>query len=227
MPGFELFGEEERREVGEVLDTGVLFRYGFDAARRGEYKAKRFESMLAKATGARYAHLVSSGTAALSVALAACGIGAGSEVIVPPFTFVATFEAVLMAGAVPVFAEIDDTLCLDPDRLEPALTPRTRAVLPVHMCGAMARIDAIRDFCKSHDLVLIEDACQALGASYKGTPLGRFGRMGCFSFDAVKTVTCGEGGGIITDETALYEAADRFSDHGHDHLGGADRKSVV
>ncbi|MCJ7829761.1 MAG: aminotransferase class I/II-fold pyridoxal phosphate-dependent enzyme, partial [Desulfobacterales bacterium] len=147
MPGFELFGQEERKEVQDVLDTGVLFRYGFDQARRGHWKARTFETELSERIGVQYSHLCSSGTAALSISLAACGVGAGDEIIVPPFTFIATIEAILLAGAVPVFGEIDETLCLDPDLLEAVLTPRTKAVLPVHMCGAMARIDAIKTFC--------------------------------------------------------------------------------
>ena len=142
MPGFEWFGDEERKEVQDVLDTGVLFRYGFDQARKGHWKARTFEEELTKRLGSGYAHLCSSGTSALSIALAACGVGAGDEVIVPPFTFVASVEALLAAGAIPVFAEIDETLCLDPQSVRAAITPRTRAVMPVHMCGAMARIDA-------------------------------------------------------------------------------------
>ena len=126
MPGFEIFGEEERQEVQDVLQTGVLFRYGFDAARNGHWKARSFEEELARRLGASHCHLCSSGTAALSVALAACGIGAGDEVIVPPFTFVASFEAILTAGAVPVFADIDPlTLNIDPAEIEKAITPRT------------------------------------------------------------------------------------------------------
>ncbi|MEE9421310.1 MAG: aminotransferase class I/II-fold pyridoxal phosphate-dependent enzyme, partial [Desulfatiglandaceae bacterium] len=134
MPGFEIFGDEERREVQDVLDTGVLFRYGFDQARKGHWKARAFEKELAEHLGVRYYHLCSSGTAALSIALGSCGVGAGDEVIIPPFTFVATMEAILNAGAVPVFAEIDETLCLDPEAIEPAINARTKAVLPVHMC---------------------------------------------------------------------------------------------
>ena len=219
MPGFEIFGDEERKEVQDVLDTGVLFRYGFDGARKGHWKARSFEEELAKRLGVAHCHLCASGTGALNIALAACGIGAGDEVILPPFTFVATVESVLLAGAVPVFAEIDETLCLAPDGLSDRLTERTRAVLPVHMCGAMARIDAIADFCRENDLVLIEDACQALGATYRGKALGTFGQMGCFSFDPVKTVTCGEGGAVVTDQERLYRAADAYADHGHDHIG--------
>lgn len=223
MPGFEIFGDEERKEVMDVLETGVLFRYGFEGTRKGHWKAKEFENKLCGITGSAHALLCSSGTAALSIALASCGIGAGDEVIIPPFTFVATFEAIINAGAVPVFAEIDETLCLDPDKLDAALTDRTRAVVPVHMCGAMAKIDRIKEFCDAKGLVLIEDACQALGGSFKGRHLGTFGSMGCFSFDSVKTITCGEGGGVITDQKKLYQRADQYADHGHDHLGGSDR----
>ncbi|WP_320045188.1 DegT/DnrJ/EryC1/StrS family aminotransferase [uncultured Desulfobacter sp.] len=223
MPGFELFSDEERKQVNDVLETGVLFRYGFEGVRNGHFKALEFEKKLAQITGAGFSHLCSSGTAALCTALAACGIGAGDEVIVPPFTFVATFEAVIQAGAIPVFADIDQTLCLDPDRLEAAVTSRTKAVVPVHMCGSMARIDEIKAFCDKKGLVLLEDACQSLGASFQGSHLGTFGKAGCFSFDSVKTVTCGEGGGIITNDEDIYTRCDQYADHGHDHLGGPDR----
>ena len=219
MPGFEIFGEEERREVNDVLETGVLFRYGFEPLRKGRFKAEVFEKELCQKVGAGYSHLCSSGTAALSVALASCGIGAGDEVIVPPFTFIATIEAVLNAGAIPVFSEIDETLCLDPGAIERVLTNRTRAVLPVHMCGAMADIEKIKRLCETKGLVLIEDACQSLGATFRGKALGSFGSMGCFSFDYVKTITCGEGGAVITDDKELYLKADAYSDHGHDHIG--------
>ena len=219
MPGFEIFGDEERKEVQDVLDTGVLFRYGFDQARKGNWKAKTFESELAERIGVNYCHLCSSGTAALSIALAACGIGAGDEVIIPPFTFVATIEAVLLAGAAPVFAEIDKTLCLDPDGIEAVIGPRTKAVMSVHMCGSMAHIDVISDLCRRKGLVLIEDACQAIGGTFNGKALGTFGQMGCFSFDPVKTVTCGEGGAVVTDSRDLYRIAENYADHGHDHIG--------
>ena len=219
MPGFEIFSNEEKKEVEDVLETGVLFRYGFEQARGGHWKAKTFEKEFAERLGAGYCHLCSSGTAALSIALASCGVGAGDEVIIPPFTFVATIEAVLNAGAVPVFAEIDETLCLDPEGIEPAVTSRTKAVLPVHMCGSMARIDAIKRVCDERGLILIEDACQAVGATFKGKALGTFGHMGCFSFDPVKTITCGEGGAIITNDRELYTTADAYADHGHDHIG--------
>jgi 8-amino-3,8-dideoxy-alpha-D-manno-octulosonate transaminase len=219
MPGFEIFGDEERKEVNDVLDSGVLFRYGFDAVRDGHWKAKTFEKELTERMGISHCHLCSSGTSALSIALAACGVGAGDEVIIPPFTFVATFEAILTAGAIPVFAEIDETLCLNPKTIEEQITPCTKAVMVVHMCGAMAQIDEIKSLCRQKDLVLIEDACQSIGATYHGKALGTFGDMGCFSFDPVKTITCGEGGAVITDNAKRYDLAHAYADHGHDHIG--------
>lgn len=222
MPGFEFIGEEERREIQQVIDSGVLMRYGFDAARKGQWKSRELEQRLAAKLGARHAHVCSSGTAALSTALAVCGVGAGDEVILPPFTFVADLETVLMAGAVPVFAEIDQTLCLDPLSVAKAVTPKTKAVLVVHMCGAMAQIDALEKVCRTHHLTLIEDAAQAVGASYRGRTVGTFGKVGCLSFDYVKTITCGEGGAILTDDDEAYRLAQAYTDHGHDHLG-ADR----
>jgi len=219
MPGFEVFGDEERKEVQDVLETGVLFRYGFDQARNDHWKARSFEAELAERLSVNHCCLCSSGTAALSIALAACGVGAGDEVIVPPFTFIATIESVIAAGAVPVFAEIDETLCLDPEAVKAAITPRTRAVLPVHMCGSMAQIDILKQLCDQNGLMLIEDACQSVGATYKGQALGTFGQIGCFSFDPVKTITCGEGGAVITQDENLYMRSDQYADHGHDHIG--------
>lgn len=219
MPGFEWFGEEERKEVTDVLETGVLFRYGFDAMRKGHWKARTFEIELASRLQVEYSHLCSSGTAALATALAACGIGAGDEVIIPPFTFVASVESILLAGAIPVFAEIDDTLCLDPADIPNHITDATRAVIPVHMCGSMARIEQIQDVCQTHGLTLIEDACQSLGATFQGKSLGSFGQAGCFSFDPVKTVTCGEGGAVVTNDPEVYQRAHQYADHGHDHIG--------
>jgi 8-amino-3,8-dideoxy-alpha-D-manno-octulosonate transaminase len=222
MPGFEFIGDDERREIQQVIDSGVLMRYGFDAARNGQWKSRELEQRLAARLGARHAHVCSSGTAALSTALAVCGVGAGDEVILPPFTFVADLETVLTAGAVPVFAEIDQTLCLDPRSVAKAVTPKTKAVLVVHMCGAMAQIDALEEVCRKHHITLIEDAAQAVGASYRGRTLGTFGKVGCLSFDYVKTITCGEGGAILTDDDEAYRLAQAYTDHGHDHLG-ADR----
>src|SRR5690554_6547389 len=188
MPGFELFSEEERQEVHEVLSTGILMRYNFDAARQGHWKAREFEKTFAQWLDVRHCQLVSSGTAALTVALASAGVGAGDEVIMPSFTFVASFEAVLSVGAVPIVVDIDDTLTLCPNQVEKAITPKTKCIMPVHICGGPARLQELYDICKKHHLVLLEDACQALGGKYQGKYLGTYGDLGCFSFDFVKTI---------------------------------------
>ena len=219
MPGFEFFGDLERKEAQDVLDTGVLMRYGFDGMRNGHWKAREMESLLAQRMQVKHAQLLSSGTAALTVALSSCGIGAGDEVIMPVFTFVASFESIMATGAVPVLVDIDDTLTLDPQAVRSAITDKTRAVMPVHMCGSMADLRALKAICDEFNLILLEDACQAIGGSFEGKPLGSYGDMGCFSFDYVKTVTCGEGGAMITNNEQYYKNADHFSDHGHDHIG--------
>ncbi|MFT7155738.1 MAG: 8-amino-3,8-dideoxy-alpha-D-manno-octulosonate transaminase [Parvicella sp.] len=219
MPGFEVFGDEERKQVNDVLKSGVLMRYGFDGMRNGHWKAKEFEIAFAARMGSEYCQLVSSGTSALTVALASAGIGAGDEVIMPTFTFVASFESIIAIGAVPVLVDIDDTLTLDPKAVEAAITSKTKCIMPVHMCGSMADLKALKAICDKHDLLLLEDACQAIGGTYDGKPLGSYGDLGCFSFDYVKTITCGEGGGIITNSEKYSINADQYQDHGHDHFG--------
>jgi 8-amino-3,8-dideoxy-alpha-D-manno-octulosonate transaminase len=219
MPGFELFSHLERKEVNDVLDNGVLMRYGFDGMRKGHWKAKELESELQHAFQSKHVQLVSSGTAAVSVALASAGVGAGDEVIMPTFTFVASFEAIMMLGAIPVLVDIDDTLTLDPKAVESAITPKTKAVMIVQMCGSMGNMEALKATCRSNDLIFVEDACQAIGGTYKNKPLGSIADVGCFSFDFVKTITCGEGGAVVTNNLEYYRHADHYSDHGHDHIG--------
>lgn len=219
MPGTEFFGAEERKEVNDVLETGILFRYNHDAQRNNIWKAKEFEAEVAQLVGAKHALAVSSGSTAVSCALAAAGIGAGDEVIVPPFTYIATVEAVIFAGAIPVFADIDDTLCLSAEGIRKAITPKTKAVALVHMCGQMAEMDEIMHVIREHNLVLIEDAGQAMAASYKGISTGLFGVAGSYSFDFFKIATAGEGGIVVSNDTAAIKKAESFSDHGHDHIG--------
>jgi len=200
-------------------------RYGFDAQRKGIWKAKELEAAISAKLGVQYTQLTSSGTAALTTAMAALGLGAGDEIIMPTFTFVASFESVFSVGATPVLVDIDETLTLDPKAVEAAITPKTKAVMPVHMCGAMADLDALKAICDRHNLILLEDAAQAFGGSYKGKALGTIGDAGIFSFDFVKTITLAEGGGVVTNNEDVYIKADAYTDHGHDHLGvdrGAD-----
>lgn len=219
MPGTELFGAEERKEIEDVLSTGIMFRFNHDAQRNNIWKAKDFEEEAKRITNAKYALAVSNGSAAIMAALAASGIGTGDEVICPPFTYIATIEAVLMLGGLPVFAEIDETLCLSAEGIEKAITPKTKAVCLVHMCGGNADMDGIMAVVKKHNLVLVEDAGQAFAASYKGTATGLFGKAGAYSFDFFKIATAGEGGIFVTNDEATYKLADSFCDHGHDHIG--------
>ena len=219
MPGFEFFGEAERKEVNDVLNTGILMRYGFDAARKDIWKSRELEQAICAKFHCAFAQLTSSGTSALTTALVALGIGVGDEVIMPSFTFVASFEAVLSVGAVPVLVDVNDSLTMDPVAVRKALTPATRCIMPVHMCGSMAELDLIAEICHDHGLVLLEDACQSIGASYKGKYLGTIGDAGTLSFDFVKTITCAEGGAVLTNNKTTYTNCDGYSDHGHDHIG--------
>lgn len=221
MPGFEIFDDTEKQQVQEVMEKGFTFRYNFDGMRNDVWKARELESMICDTLKVKHTHLVSSGTAALSTALASSGVGAGDKVIVPPFTFVASVEAIVLAGAVPIFSEIDETLTLSPEGILETLEkhPDIKAINFVHMCGSMGKMDEIKAICDQHNLILLEDACQATGATYKGQALGTIGHVGTLSFDSVKTISCGEGGAVMTNDTAIYDFAHQYSDHGHDHIG--------
>jgi 8-amino-3,8-dideoxy-alpha-D-manno-octulosonate transaminase len=217
MPGYEWLGEAEKEQINEVMDTGILFRYELKQDRKGIYKVKEFEEKFAQYTGAAYAHAVTSGTAALRVSLAALGIKPGDEVITQGFTFVATYEAIIEAGAIPVPAEIDATLNLSPDDFQQKITERTKAVIPVHMLGSPARIQEIIEIAKKNNIRVIEDTAQAIGAAVGGKKLGTWGDMGTFSFDFYKTLTTGEGGMVVTNDRELYTRVSEYADHGHDH----------
>ena len=230
MPGYEFFGEEERKEINDVMDTGILMRYGFDGMRKGMWKSKELENEICTTFGCNYAHLTSSGTAALTTAFSSLGIGYGDEVIMPTFTFVASFEAVLSVGAIPVLVDIDESLTLDPAAVRKAITSKTKCIMPVHMCGSMADLDALKQISAEFKLILLEDACQSIGATYKGKAVGTIGHAGTFSFDFVKTITCGEGGVVMTNNEKVYTNCDGYTDHGHDHKGsdrGADEHPFI
>lgn len=217
MPGYEIFGDEEKRQIMDVLDTGVLFRYEFLDQRKGVFKVREFEQNFAKYCGAGHAQAVTSGTTALKVALTALGIGPGDEVITQGFTFVATWEAILEVGARPVFTEIDATLNMDPKDLEKKITGKTKCIVPVHMLGAQAKIAEITAIAAQRNIPVLEDTAQATGARIQGKHLGTFGKCGTFSFDSVKTLTTGEGGMVITDDEDLWRSMAEYHDHGHDH----------
>jgi 8-amino-3,8-dideoxy-alpha-D-manno-octulosonate transaminase len=218
MPGYEVIGDEELAEIQDVFrHGGILFRHGFDGLRNNCYKVKEFEQLFAKTLGVNNALAVSSGTAALRVALAALGIGPGDEVITQSFTFVATIEAIIEARAVPVCVDIDNTLNMDPAELERRITPRTKAVIAVHMLGTPARMPEIVEICSRRNLLLIEDAAWGCGGSLHGKSLGTWGDVGTFSFDFAKTLTTGEGGMLVFRDENIMRKAAAWHDHGHEN----------
>jgi 8-amino-3,8-dideoxy-alpha-D-manno-octulosonate transaminase len=209
--GAALLGEEERQAVLAVLESRSLFRYD---GPQFLGKVAAFERKLAALTGARHCVAIANGTAALRVGLAALDIGPGDEVVVPAVTFIASVSAVVAQGAVPRFAEVDATFTLDPDRLEEAITPRTKAIMPVHLFGLPARMDRIVEIARRRSLVVIEDCAQACGTTYQGQSVGRFGQVGAFSYQLSKNITSGEGGALITDDARLHRRAAQFQDQG-------------
>ena len=219
MPGYELIGQEERDAILEWFDSsnGVMFAHGFDKLRNGVFKVREFEQVVAGTVGTKHALAVSSGSAALLVALRALGVGPGDEVVTQSFTFVATVEAILETGATPVIAEVDRSLNMNPEHLRACITPRTKAVIPVHMAGAAADMDLIVRIAREHNISVLEDAAQAFGGTYRGQHLGTLGDVGIYSFDFSKTITTGEGGAIVTNDTDLFEKARAFHDHGHEY----------
>jgi 8-amino-3,8-dideoxy-alpha-D-manno-octulosonate transaminase len=219
VPGYEVFGEEERQAINELfeLNGGILFAHGFDALRKGVYRVREFEAAFANKMGVPYAQAVSSCTAALRVALAALGIKRGDEIIIPSFTFVATAEAVIQSGADLVIVDIDNTLNMDPLKIDKTITTRTKAIIPVHMMGAPADMEKILSIADEHKLHVLEDAAQACGGTYKGKPLGTIGHLGAFSFDAGKVMITGEGGMIATSDKDLYINCRAYHDHGHEY----------
>jgi len=214
-PGSYLFGEEERKELLDVMETGYLFRYGSEDDPRFKKKVATFEKEFAEKLGAKYCVAVSSGTGALMCCLAALGIGPGDEVIVPGYTFIASISSIILSKAIPVLAEIDESLTIDPEDIKKKITKKTKAIMPVHMLGNPCNMDKIMEIAKEHNLYVIEDCCQAAGASYKGKRVGTIGDMGAFSLNIFKTITAGDGGAVITNDYDLYERAFGFHDQGH------------
>jgi dTDP-4-amino-4,6-dideoxygalactose transaminase len=214
-PGSQWIGKEELAELMDVMESGYLFRYGSLEDPRFKHKVYTFEQEFAAHCGTRYALATSSGSGALVAALKAVGVGPGHEVIVPAYTFIATYSSIIFAGGVPVLAEIDLSLDIDPADIERRITERTRAIMPVHMLGNPCDMDAVLEIAGKHGLAVIEDACQANGGSYRGRKLGTLGQIGAFSLNVFKTVTAGDGGMVVTDDTDLYKLAFGFHDQGH------------
>ncbi|MGH9667458.1 MAG: DegT/DnrJ/EryC1/StrS family aminotransferase [Bryobacteraceae bacterium] len=214
FPAWPVFDAREEQALAEVVRSGRWWRYSMgeavDAAAAGS-KVAEFQDLFAKAQGACFGIACASGTAALEVALKALGVGRGDEVIVPPYTFIATASAPLLIGAAPVFCDIDlATFNLDPRRLEEAITPRTRVIVPVHFAGLAVDFDAVFEIADRRGIPVLEDACHAPGGTWKGRGLGSIGKAGAFSFQASKNLTAGEGGLITTGDPALAELCESY-----------------
>ncbi|MGB8473794.1 MAG: DegT/DnrJ/EryC1/StrS family aminotransferase, partial [Candidatus Acidiferrum sp.] len=201
----------ELRELTRVIDSTFLVEHEL---------TREFESMTAQLTGAKHAVAVCNGSMALFACLMAMGIGPGDEVIVPNFTFIASANAVILAGAVPVLCEVrEDTFCIDVARAETLLTRKTKAIMPVHLYGQSADMHEVLGFAQRHGLQVLEDAAEGIGVRYDGRHVGTFGDMGILSYYGNKTITCGEGGIVLTNDDALAKAAYRIKNYGRERKG--------
>jgi dTDP-4-amino-4,6-dideoxygalactose transaminase len=214
-PGFEWIGKEEEDEILDVLRSRWLFRYGDEKNPAFKHKVKTLEEMVQEKFNTRHALAVTSGTAALITALSALGIGPGDEVIVPGYTFIASISSVIVARAVPVLAEVDESLTLDVDDVERKITPCTKAIMAVHMLGNPCDLERLKVTAEKYNVTLIEDAAQAFGALYRGKRVGTIGKIGIYSFNIFKTINAGDGGMVVTDDEALYSRAFGYHDQGH------------
>jgi dTDP-4-amino-4,6-dideoxygalactose transaminase len=214
-PGMDLIGEAEKRELLEVIESGYLFRYGSPENPAFKAKVYQLEQEIARLLGVPYTVAVNSGTTALLVALGGLGVGPGDEVIVPGYTFIASMSSIIYARSIPILAEVDRSLNLDPGDVRAKITPRTKAIMAVHMLGNPARLDELKAIADEHSLFLIEDCAQAFGATYKGKPVGTIGHVGTYSFNIFKTITAGDGGMVGTQDEAAYRRYFGYHDQGH------------
>lgn len=215
FPGPLYYDEQERRELLDVLDQRAPFRwYGIGPKGGTPDKCDNFEKEFAAYMGAKYCVAVTSGTAALVTAVAALGAGPGDEVILPAWTWYACYDAIIAAGATPVFAEIDDSMDIDPADIERRITPRTKIIMPVHVMGEPVDLEPVLAIARKHNLKVLEDGAQSLGATYKGRHLGSMGDAGIYSFQVCKTISAGEGGAILTSDPNVFEYLARIHDLG-------------
>jgi len=214
-PGMDIIGEEEKEALNEVIESGYLYRYGNLEDPDFHAKVWNLERDFAQKIGVKYALAVNSGTSALLTSLWSLGIGPGDEVIVPGYTFIASITSIIFSGAIPILAEIDETLTLDPSDVRKKITNRTKAIMLVHMLGNPGHINEIKQIAQENELYLIEDCAQAMGAKYKGKSVGTYGNIGAFSLNVYKTITAGDGGILITNDEDLYKRAFAIHDQGH------------
>ncbi len=214
-PGAYLIGDEEKKELLEVIDSKYLFRYGAADDRNYKHKVVSFEKELSGYLGTEYTVATSSGTGALMCCLSALNISGGDEVLVPGYTFIASISSIILSNATPVLVEVDESLTMDPRDIEKKITKKTKAIMPVHMLGNPCKMDEIKSIAEKHNLYIIEDCCQAFGASYKGLKCGNYGDIAAYSLNIFKTITAGDGGAVATSSYNLYERAFGFHDQGH------------
>ena len=216
-PGNEIINKEELKEIKKIFSKsdGVLFAHGFDKRRNKIFRVREFEKKISKHFGSKYVQCVSSGTAAIKVALKSVGVKFGDEVITQSFNFIATIEAILDCGAKPIITGINNDLNMSVGELSMLVTKKTKAVILVHMLGYSAEIDKIKIFCKRKKIPLIEDCCEAVGGIFKGKKLGTLSDVGVFSFDFGKNITTGEGGCLLTNNKKKFLFFKRYHDHGH------------
>ena len=218
MPGYELIGNEELKEISQIFKKSkTLAKMGFEQSRKNIYKVKDFEKKFSKYIKSPYCLGVTSGTAALRVALATLDLKKNDEVIAPSFTFVATIEAIVESGAQPIIVDVDKTLNMAYAELVKKISKKTKAIIVVHMLGVPTDLIHIKKICKRKKIALIEDTAWGCGAKYKGKYLGTHGDMGAFSFDFAKTITTGEGGMAAFKNKKLFDKASAWHDHGHEN----------
>ena len=233
MPGWELINDKEKESILEIFDksNGVMFAHGFDERRNNIFRVRDFEKKFAKKFGVKHCLATTSGTMAQYIAMKALGIGPGDEVITQAFTFVATVETIIQIGASPILIESDETFNMDLDKLEDHINERTKLIIPVQMLGNQVDMHKLKNIANKYDLPVMEDACEALGASYNGAFVGTHGDVGIFSLDFAKTITTGEGGIIITDNDEIAKYIREFHDHGHESNPevprGCDTRSIM
>jgi dTDP-4-amino-4,6-dideoxygalactose transaminase len=214
-PGAYWFGKEEMDAVMRVMQSGHLFRYGSENDPNFLHSVATLEKEFAKYCGAKFGLATSSGTSSLIASVVGLGLKPGDEIIVPAYTFVASYTSCIFAGLIPVLSEIDESLTLDPNDIEHRITSRTKAIMPVHMLGNSCDMDRIMAIAKKHQLFVLEDCCQAAGASYKGKKVGTIGDIGAYSLNVFKTINSGDGGLVVTNDENFYETAFGMHDQGH------------
>lgn len=233
MPGWELIDDKEKESVNEIFEksNGVMFAHGFDERRNYIYRVREFERKFASKFGVKHCLATTSGTMAQYIAMKAMGIGPGDEVITQAFTFVATVETIIQIGASPILIESDETFNMDLDKLDDHITDKTKLIIPVQMLGNQVDMKKLKSIAAEYNIPVMEDACEALGASYDGTFVGTHGDVGIFSLDFAKTITTGEGGIIITNNDDIAKYIREFHDHGHesnpDVPRGRDTRSIM